>query len=195
MGEPAVVLGLSTSPRRGGNTETMLDSALEGAREAGARTEKVVTSELDIGPCRGCNACARDGKCVQLDDMQALYPKLLTCRGVILAAPIFSMNLAAQAKIVIDRLQCCWSKKYVLKEHTVEDGLRNRRRGLWLAAAGLQRPDVFDPALFTVKYFFAMLEIKQWEKLTFNNLDEKGAVREVEGALEACRRAGARLLL
>ncbi len=189
------VLGLSCSPRAGGNTDLMLDSALEGAAGAGARTEKVDVPGLDIHPCQACNACFKDGRCIQQDDMQTLYPKLLDYEGVILAAPIFSMNLAAQAKILIDRLQCCWSKKFVLKEHTVPDEeKRKARRGLWLSAAGFDRPDVFEPAIVTVRYFFGMLEISTRERVTYYNVDEKGAITKVPGALEECRAAGARLV-
>lgn len=195
MGEIFRVLGLSTSPRAGGNTDLMLDAALEGSREAGAQVEKVRTPKLNINPCLACNACFKNGRCRQKDDMQQLYPKLLGWEGVILAAPIFSMNLAAQAKILIDRLQCCWATRYVLEEHTVADDVRHLRQGLWLSAAGLDREDVFDPALVTVKYFFAMLEIENREYLTYRDVDEKGAIREVPGAIEACREAGARMVV
>jgi putative NADPH-quinone reductase len=188
------VLGLACSPRKGGNTDMMLDAALEGARGQGAEAEKVYVPDLDIHPCQACNSCFKDGRCIQQDDMQKLYPKLLSYEGIILAAPIFSMNLAAQAKTMIDRLQCCWSKKFVLKEHTVPDELRSRRRGLWLGAAGFDQPDVFEPALVTVRYFFAMLEIKRRERVTYYNVDEKAAIQGVPGALDECRAAGARLV-
>jgi hypothetical protein len=172
----------------------MLDSALKGAREAGASTEKIHTPSLDINPCLACNSCFKTGRCVQQDDMQKLYPKLLSYEGIILAAPIFSMGLAAQAKIVIDRLQCLWAKKAVLHEHTVADEMREKRRGLWLSAAGSKRPDIFEPARATVEYFFDMLEIKDWDRVTFSNVDEKGAVRDAAGALERCGKAGEHLV-
>jgi FMN-dependent NADH-azoreductase len=172
----------------------MLDSALEGAAGEGAYTEKVVVPDMDIHPCRACNACFKDGRCVQKDEMQELYPRLLSYEGIVLAAPIFSMNLAAQAKILIDRLQCCWAKKYVLKEHAVPEEIRKDRRGLWLSAAGFNKPDVFEPALVTVRYFFAMLEISHRERVTYYNVDEHGAIKDVPGALDECRAAGARLV-
>lgn len=188
-------LGLSCSPRSGGNTDLMLDAALEGARAEGAYIEKVDVPALDLHPCRACNACFETGMCVQRDDMQALYPKLLGHDAVALAAPIFSMNLAAQAKILIDRLQCCWARKYVLEEHTVPDEeKRKSRTGLWLSAAGFNRPDVFEPALATVRYFFGMLEISRRERVTYFGVDEKGAIARVPGALEECEAAGRRLV-
>ena len=188
------VLGLACSPRKGGNTDLMLESALEGAAALGATVERVYVAHLDIHPCKACNACFKTGKCVQQDDMQGLYPKLLSYEGIILAAPIFSKNLAAQAKILIDRLQCCWAKKFVLKEHTVPVEERANRRGLWLSAAGFNKPEVFEHALPTVRYFFGMLEISRRERVCFFNVDEKGAIKEVPGALAECREAGERLV-
>jgi len=188
------VLGLACSPRRGGNTDLMLDSALEGAAAGGAESEKLYVHDMDISPCRACDACFRTGECVQQDEMQDLYPKLLTCDAIAIAAPIFSMGIAAQAKTMIDRLQCLWAKKYILHEHTVPGGTREGRRGLWLSAAGLDRPTVFDPAKPTVKVFFDLLEIRAWESVLYHGVDERGAILEVEGALEDCRRAGEALL-
>jgi multimeric flavodoxin WrbA len=188
------VLGLACSPRKGGNTDLMLDAALEGATREGASIEKIFVPGLDIHPCRACNACYKDGHCVQKDDMQLLYPKLLSYEAIALAAPIFSMGLAAQAKIMIDRMQCCWAKKFVLKENTVEEGMRGGRRGLWLGAAGMDRTDHIDAAWMTLTYFFAMLEIGGRERVTYAGVDKKGDILKVEGAIENCRDAGKRLV-
>jgi multimeric flavodoxin WrbA len=50
-----IVLGISGSPHRHGNTETLLDKFLEGAREVGATGEKVVLKDLHYSPCQGCS--------------------------------------------------------------------------------------------------------------------------------------------
>jgi len=191
---PPRVLGLSCSPRKQGNTDLMCDAALEGARASGATVEKVRVVSLDISPCRECNACFKSGVCVQKDDMADLIEKMLACEGVVLAAPIFSMNLAAQAKIFIDRLQCCWARRYVLEQKILPDDERERRRGLWLSAAGFERESVFEPATVTVKYFFHMIDVGRWERVVFGGIEGKGAIEERPGALEECRRAGADLL-
>ena len=188
------VLGLSCSPRVGGNTDLMCDSALEGASAAGASVEKVHVPSLNINPCKACNACFKEGVCVQKDDMAALIDKMLDCDGVVLAAPIFSMNLAAQAKIVIDRLQCCWARRYILEQRVLPEEARVRRRGLWLSAAGFGQESVFDPATVTVKYFFLMIEVPKWERVAFAGVEDRGEIREKAGALEECKAAGARLL-
>ena len=70
------VLGIVGSPRRGANTETLIDKVLKGAMEAGAVAEKLVLSEMDIRPCRACNACHNTGKCVINDDFAPTLEKM-----------------------------------------------------------------------------------------------------------------------
>jgi multimeric flavodoxin WrbA len=97
------VLGIVGSPRRGGNTEVLIDEVLAGAAEAGALTEKVVLSKLNIGPCRACNACAKTGKCVQEDDMHALLEQMARSDVWVLGTPVYYWGPTAQFKAFVDR--------------------------------------------------------------------------------------------
>ena len=90
------VLGISGSPHRHGNTETLLDSFLDGARAAGASVEKVALVDLDYTPCRGCNACHKTGECIVKDEAPALYDRILAADCVAIASPIYSMGITAQ---------------------------------------------------------------------------------------------------
>jgi len=65
--EPLRVVALAGSPRRGGNTDTLLAACLEGARAAGAATETLFVRDLDIAGCLECLRC-REGACPQPDD-------------------------------------------------------------------------------------------------------------------------------
>ena len=97
------VLGIIGSPRRGGNTEILVDEVLRGAKEAGALVEKVTLSKLDINPCRGCDACTQTGQCVQKDDMAALLEQMERCQVWVLGTPIYWWGPTAQLKAFIDR--------------------------------------------------------------------------------------------
>jgi len=99
------VLGIVCSPRKGGNTEIMVNEALAGAKSYGAETELWTTAGKDLKPCLACEKCKkRDGKCVQKDDMQGLFPKILAADGLIFGSPSYFCTVTAQAKIVLDRL-------------------------------------------------------------------------------------------
>ena len=96
------VLGIMGSPRFGGNSDLLLDSALAGAGEGGAEIEKITICDLNIAPCKECLACDITGECVQADDMRSLYPKLVEADRLFLASPIFFMGISAQIKALID---------------------------------------------------------------------------------------------
>ena len=109
------VLAFAASPRRHGNSETLLDWVIAAMEERdGVVVEKVVLSEADVRPCRGCNACERLNRCVQDDGMTALYDRILEADVVVLALPVYCMGACAQAKALLDRVQVFRSRKYVL---------------------------------------------------------------------------------
>ena len=71
------VLGIVCSPRKGGNTEILIQEALAGAKETGADVELLNISEMNISPCDGCMTCHQSGECKIKDDMQKIYEQLL----------------------------------------------------------------------------------------------------------------------
>lgn len=97
------VLGIVGSPRRGGNTETLIDEVLRGAEEAEAVTEKVILNELKILPCQACNACYKAKKCVQKDDMADLVEKMQESSIWVLGTPVYWWGPTAQFKAFLDR--------------------------------------------------------------------------------------------
>jgi multimeric flavodoxin WrbA len=97
------VLGVVGSPRRGGNTETLVDEVLRGAQEAEAAVEKVILSRLQIGPCRACDSCRRTGVCVQEDDMPGLLQQMQRSDVWVLGTPVYWWGPTAQFKAFLDR--------------------------------------------------------------------------------------------
>ena len=97
------ILAINGSPRKGGNTETLLDAVVAGAQEAGAITSKVELRELDVSPCRACDACKRTGKCIQNDDMQNILSQMKENDIWVLGTPVYWWGPTAQLKAFIDR--------------------------------------------------------------------------------------------
>jgi multimeric flavodoxin WrbA len=98
-----MVLGIVGSPRRGANTETLIDQVLQGAEEAGAVTEKLLLGEMNIQPCRACNACQNTGECVIDDDFASTLEKMKRSRVWVLGTPVYWWGPTAQMKAFIDR--------------------------------------------------------------------------------------------
>lgn len=97
------VLAISSSPRKGGNSEVLCDQFLKGSKEAGFETEKVCLYDYKINPCFACYGCKKDKKCVQKDDMDDLLEKMIEADVIVLSTPIYFYSLCAQMKMFIDR--------------------------------------------------------------------------------------------
>ena len=188
------VLGLFGSPRRGGNTDLLLEEALKGAQAEGAEVEGLHLTDFNIIPCRECLQCFNDGKCIILDDMQKIYPKLLEADIIILASPIFFYGVTGWAKALIDRCQALWSRKYILKDESLgREG--KRRKGFFISVGGTKGQRVFEGAILTAKYFFDVLNAEYVGELVFRQVDAKGDILKHPEALQQAFEAGRKLVL
>lgn len=83
------IVGILDSSRKGGNTEVLLDVALEEAQENGVLIDKISLRDKPIAPCDRCLGCIETGKCVIEDDGEEVYNKMLEAQGIIWAIPIY----------------------------------------------------------------------------------------------------------
>ena len=183
------VLGISTSPRAGGNSDLLLRRALEGAESAGARIEYIHLTDYNVGPCIECNACYVTGRCVVEDDYQQLLEKLLNTDRLIFATPIFFMTVCAHAKMLIDRGQCLWAHQYVLKKKLFSS--ERDRRAMVIAVGGSKSTKQFDSIRRTMKAYFDTLQIKYVAGIFVNQIDEPGDTEKHPSALKEAFRLGA----
>ena len=176
---PIKILAFAGSPRRHGNSETLLDWVLASMSEdRDIIIEKIALSEADINPCRGCNACETLNKCIQRDGMDIYHDKIIEADCIILSSPIFCMGLAAQVKALVDRAQVFRSRKYVLKLPIVPPERKGKRLGIFLSTAGQTWNYVFDAAVPSVKCFYHVIDIRDADisYLMINGVDDKGAI-------------------
>ena len=104
-GEPVMnVLMISSSPRKGGNSDVLCDRFAKGAAEAGCKVEKVNLREKKLSPCRACYACMENHICAIKDDMAEIFPKLIAADIIVLASPVYFYSVCSQMKMLID---CC----------------------------------------------------------------------------------------
>jgi len=122
------ILGISGSPRQGGNTDIMVNQVLESAREEGARTEFVKIADLKIAPCDACWSCAETSECHIKDDMEKLYPLLLKANGIIIGSPVhMGYNVSGQTQVFFDRTFPFWHKKMLRNKVGAGLAAANRR--------------------------------------------------------------------
>jgi multimeric flavodoxin WrbA len=188
------VLGFSGSPRANGNTELLLKELLRGASEAGAETELIRMTKVRFDPCISCNRCFKTGRCEVEDNFQPIYDKIMEADHIVLASPIYFMAVSAWAKTLIDRCQCYWAKKYVLKEPVPVYRGDIERRGVFISTAGSTVKQAFDGAKFTMKFFFDAIGVRYYKDLLYLNVDDKGAIKSHPTALKEAYETGRELV-
>jgi multimeric flavodoxin WrbA len=183
------IVAVYGSPRRKGNTSLLLKKAVQGARETGAEVEEVVLRDLEISPCLEIYGCKETGRCVIQDDFQRVLDQIQASKGIMLASPIFFYAVSAHTKMLIERCQSLWVKKYWIDK--VPYGQRKpKRKGLFISVGATKGKKLFDGALLTVKYFFDVLDVELWKALLHRGLDFEGDVLKHPEFLEEAYSAG-----
>jgi NAD(P)H-dependent FMN reductase len=187
---PIKVLGVSGSPHRHGNTETLLDAFLEGVIEAGAEADKVILKDLDYTPCRGCNVCHKDGECIVKDQAIPLFDRILTMDCLAVASPIYSMGITAELKGLIDRAQYIWARKFILKTLYFTDDRIRSHKGIFISTAGLSWDNVFDAAFPAITAFFNTIGFEYYDNIIANEMDKYHGIRGHPTALKEAHAKG-----
>ena len=99
------IIAINGSPRKEGNTSTILKTILAGAQSKGAQTVEVPLHNIDLKGCMGCLSCRKNpGHCRQQDELSPYLEALKTCRAYIIGSPIYMYHVTGQMKIFIDRV-------------------------------------------------------------------------------------------
>ena len=110
------VIVISTSLRRGSNSDMLADKFVEGAVSAGNDVEKISLVGKDIRFCTGCFGCQRLGKCVIKDDVNDIMAKVLEADVVAWATPIYYYEMSGQMKTLIDRMNAMYPLDYKFRD-------------------------------------------------------------------------------
>jgi multimeric flavodoxin WrbA len=186
------VVAFCGSPRINGNTEVLLKEAVKGIVDAGRSVQIYNLNVMKIKPCQDCGGCNETGKCIYHDDMDQIYEAIRAAHRIILASPIFFFALSAQTKLMIDRCQCLWIEKYILKKAI--DGGKLGRKGLLLLVGGMKKDIGITCADACAKAFFRTVSVPENSVLSYTGIDEKGAIHSHPTALKDAYEAGKKLV-
>ena len=187
------IVAIYGSPRRNGNTATLLRQSVRGAIDAGATVTEYVLRDLKISPCLEIYACKESGRCAIKDDFGMVCERLLESNGVMMASPIFFYTVSAQIKLLMDRCQSLWVKKYWIDKVPFRQWTATRK-GLFISAGATEGKKLFDGALMSVKYFFDVLDTELWRSLLYWGLDFEGDVDRFPQFLDESYQAGRQLV-
>ena len=187
------LLAIAGSPRRGGNTDVLLEKFVEGALGAGAEVKTMTPCALKIEGCRHCDACLMKGLCQIQDDMQGVYQELEAADRLVIATPLQFMSVPSQLKALIDRCQALWVRKYILKIPPLGDA--RVRQGFVISVGGRRTiPNLFDGELVTLRTLFRSLEVSYAGDLLIPGVDAQGDILQHPEALEKAYEEGRKLV-
>jgi multimeric flavodoxin WrbA len=188
------VLGIYASPRQGGNSDLLLDKALDGAAAAGAEIQRVYIRDLDISGCQECGGCDQTGSCVIPDEMNNIYPLLWESEIIFLSSPIFFYGIPGPAKILIDRSQALWSKR-MLEKSPDERKRYDHGKGYLIAVGATKGKNLFEGVELTAKYFFDALDKSYEGGLFLRAVEKKGNIMDHPTALKEAYALGQKVVV
>ena len=110
------ILVLSTSPRKGGNSDTLADAFIQGAQETEHRVEKITLYDKNIGFCKGCLTCVKTQRCIIHDDAESIVQQMLTADVLVFSTPIYYYGMCGQMKTLLDRSNPLYSADYRFRD-------------------------------------------------------------------------------
>lgn len=197
------VLGINGSPIKGGNVDILIQEMIKGIKGKGIEEEKVeekifYLDDLKIMPCKSCGkAPPEPDLCLYHDDMDLLYPELLSSNFFILGSPIYFDSVSAQMKLFVDRCNCF--KPLTTNEDGIysfvhrKEVLSSPRKGIIILVGGKRQR--FDLALSILKGFFKWTEIKFFDKILYSHDDwEIGGVKKDKDVLRKAFETGRKMV-
>ena len=168
------ILILSGSPRKGGNTDLLVEAFVKGASQK-HHIEVVSVHDYKVNPCMGCNACFKSegNSCVQKDDMPLIYEKMAVADTLVIASPVYFYGLSAQLKAVIDRFH-----------NPIRDSFPIKKMALLLVGAATL-PELFDSILAQYQLCLNFFQLEDAGRVLVRGVKDKGDIQNTEAIQKA----------
>jgi multimeric flavodoxin WrbA len=174
------------SPRPHGNTDTLAEAVLEGARSAGCAVQSIALRSLRLHHCTGCGHCGRQGRlCIFRDDGDQLYQAAIDAEVLLFVTPVYWYGPTSILKTFLDRL-------VVFNTPETRPLVRGKAAGL-VAAWEEKGPEAAEPMVKLFELGFRYLELRPAGSLLVDGAGPKDAVRSMPGILDRARSFGAGL--
>ena len=168
------ILILSGSPRKGGNTDLLVEAFVKGASQK-HHVEVVSVHDYKVNPCMGCNACfvSKNNTCVQKDDIPIIYEKMAHADILVITSPVYFYGLSAQLKAVIDRCH-----------NPIRDTFKIKKTSLLLVGAATL-PELFDSILAQYQLCLNFFNLEDVGRVLVRGVKDKGDIKNTNALNEA----------
>ena len=173
------ILVLSTSPRIGGNSDTLADVFIKGAEEAGHETKKICLYDKKIEFCKGCLGCQTTGKCILRDDAERIIAQMKAMDVLVFATPIYFYEMSGQMKTLLDRTNPLFPAEYEFRDIYL------------LATSADEEESSMEAAVKGLEGWISCFEKSRLAGVVRGTgADKKGAIEECGEALSAAYEMG-----
>ena len=173
------ILLISTSPRMGGNSETLADVFIKGAEEAGHETKKICLYDKKIEFCKGCLGCQTTGKCILRDDAERIIAQMKAMDVLVFATPIYFYEMSGQMKTLLDRTNPLFPAEYEFRDIYL------------LATSADEEESSMEAAVKGLEGWISCFEKSRLAGVVRGTgADKKGAIEECGEALSAAYEMG-----
>lgn len=181
------VIAISGSPRLLGNTEILIKKVLEGMQMSDHEIIRI--NDLNIKGCQGCRSCREEGAlgCINNDDMQKIYPKIIDSDVIIIGSPIYYGYLTGQTKCFIDR----W---YAFRDHNKELRFKEGKKCIFLIVQGAPGRDRYEEVITDIRHIFTKYKM-DLNIIVADGVEEKGSIANKEDVLQEAYIRGSVTLL
>jgi len=191
-----MVLGLSGSPRKNGNSDILLKHIMRGVETSGIPFESYNLCKLDFHGCIGCEKCRKTKICTGLkDDMTKMYPKIIAAKGLVLVCPTHNYNVTSWMKAFIDRLYCFYNFE---NDHPRSWSSQLAHQGRKAVLAAICEQASIEDMGFTLDAMKKPLQALGYEvieEIAVFKVFDKGKVEREEAVLRQAVQAGEKLAL
>jgi multimeric flavodoxin WrbA len=185
-------VGIIASPRKGMNTDTLVDKVLEGAKSVGANTEKIYLNDLEIKPCQACAKYPAPKFCWYDDGMAKIYDVIENADVLVIGTPAYYDGISAQLKLAIDRSNCLTEiTKLVDGKVTFKSRVKKRKKGILIWVADFSRNP--EHALATIRLWCKDANVQLADVLTVTDSDRGEGARNRKDLLTKAYDIGASL--
>ncbi len=188
------VLGIVGSRRKNGNTSYLVQEALHTIQSKEVETELIFLGDYNIRGCTGCEGCKDTYKCVIQDDMQKIYPLIMSSDAIILGSPTYFYNITSDMKAFIERLYCF--QVFAEDDRSVWSSINEALGGKYAVVIAICEQNDEKDMGFTAEAMSKPLEglgYRVVETVKILKLFKKGDVLQNQDDLEQAQRAGKKL--
>jgi len=190
MAQIPKVIGIAGSPRKSGNSTTLLKAVLAGAGSTGAHGQIVILNDLVFRGCQACPECAPHGKCLRTDELTPVFTAMRQSHVWILASPIYYDSVTGQMKTFFDR--CRW---LTMESDRLKPRLSGKRRAAVIVTyEDKPREDYRHEAEKLAYYLSWMGDFGQVELISEGRLGPADAVSGRPDLLQRAEAIGRRLV-